>query len=256
MPIKVEVPADRGALGLLAAEGVVPRFIKQGKKLVYDPDVETIWDEYDRRPLAFRISKWTAERAVRTLLRIDRFEEKLDEERQQLWDKAAKKKWIALAVPASEWCRYPRLGPAANWLALEFDEEMLATPDGDVRSARYGPWYGPPIPGKFEGQRAKKPSADRWALGNQWLLNEYLSMRLRRARRFFELLHDRLTRPAGVPPALNTTRRIETVSKDGTGSVVSWWQVQAVPHYHGLPVDKRRQWVRIVPLELLHTATP
>lgn len=252
---RIRLPDDRSALSLLAAEGVVPRFIKQGKKLVYDQDVETIWDENGRRPLAFRISKWTAERTVRTLLRIDRFEKKLDEERRQLWDKAAKKKWIALAVPASDWGRYPRCGPAANWMALEFDGETIATPDGDTSSAHYGPWYGPPIPDRFEGRAARKPSADRWTLGNQWLLNEYVSARLRRARKFFELLHDRLARPVGVPPALNTARRIETMSKDGTGFVVSWWQVQAVPHYHGLPVDKRRQWVRIVPLELVHATS-
>lgn len=249
----VEIPADRGAISLLTSAGVTPRFIKQGRKLVYDPDIATIWDDNDRQQLAFRVSRWTSARAADSLLRIDRLRRILDAEQKLLWEEAHKKKWIALAVPTAEWGRYPRLGPAANWMELRFDDELIATPDGDVRSAGYGSWYGLPIPGKFEGRSAPKPSAARWRLGNRWQLNAYLSARLHRAKGFFEVLHDRLARPAGVPPETHTTRRIETASKDGSGSIVSWWQVRAVAGYHHLPVDRRREWVRFAPLELLHT---
>lgn len=250
----VEIPADRGAISLLTTAGVTPRFVKQGNKLVYDQDIETIWDEDERQQLAFRASRWTSARAADSLLRVDRLRRTLDVEQKLLWEDASKKKWIALAVPKAEWGRYPRFGPAANWMELRFDDELTATPDGDVRAAVYGSWYGPPVPGKFfEGKSAPKPSAARWRLGNRWLLKDYLSARLHKAKRLFEVLHDRLARPTGVPPEMHTTRRIETASKDGSGSIVSWWQVRAVAGYRHLPVDRRREWVRFAPLELLHT---
>lgn len=253
--ITVEIPADRTALSVLGSRGVTPRFIKRGKKLVYDEDVDAIWNPDDRTQTAYRKSRWRAERVARALIRIDRLDALLKPQSEKLWDAAAKQGWIALAVPMVDWNCYPLLGPSANWMALKFDKGTTPTPDGDVRAASYGDWYGPPIPGKFEGKPAKKPSAARWALGNRWLLKDYKYGRLRRARKLFELLHDRLARPTGVPPALNTTRRVEIVSKDGRGSVVSWWQVQAVPLYHSLPVDRRREWVRIVPLEIINSVS-